>query len=404
MFSIRAITTSLITGTITLCSSMEPQKTINYKFKNNTTMNKYFYLLLVIFLASCYKESDTVGYLSDDIYLKGSDTLYLPMGGKGETNYAWLDNSSIPCVFSIENIRDKSGNRSEQFFKEYMYRTWIKPYDFLTDKTEEAIMAKLEDRLLPCFLINPVNGQLQYLETTSNLASEGDVYHVDVRVTNSSGSKVYPDYTILKLTSETRAFVLNEVINGISVVKNGANNFALYDIIKTDQPDFVERRDNIYADNGKEFARIHKISNEPEVGIKVIFKLIDSKGKIFNAADYATYSSGTYSYIDQSINRQNTPDGMIIEFPTTPWPVNVDFMSYLKGPTFTDLNTIDLAKMGQDFRAGKLPSLIGPSDWPANDWSDASAWFVRIRSIITFYEGGTWEISCQIPYTSVDGI
>ncbi|WP_029905049.1 DUF5007 domain-containing protein [Prevotella sp. 10(H)] len=366
-------------------------------------MNKYIYLLLFLFMASCYEGSDSIGFLSDDIYLKGGDTLYLPIGGKGQTDYAWLDNSSIPCIFSIENVRDKSGNRSDQFFKDYMYRAWIKPYDFLTDKTEEAIMAKLEDRLLPCFMINPTNGQLQYLETTTNLTGPGDVFHVDVRVTNSSGSKVYPDYAILKLTSDSRAFVLNEVINGISIVKDGGNNFALYDIINGDQPDFVTRRDNIYADNGKEFARIHKISNEPEIGIKVIFKLVDSKGKIFNAADYATYAAGTYSYIDQSINRQNTPEGMIMEFPTTPWPVDVNFMSYLKGPTFTDMSTIDLAGMSTAFRAGSLPSLVAPDAWPANDWADASAWFVRIRSKITFYEGGTWEISCVVPYTSVDG-
>jgi hypothetical protein len=366
-------------------------------------MTKYICFLLVsILFVSCFKEPDNAGFLSDDIYLKGADTITVSIGGKGETDYAWLDGSSQPCQFSIENIRDKAGIRSEQFFKEYNYRTWIKPYNFMTDKTQEAVLAKLADRVVPCFMINPVNGQLQYIETTSNLTKPGDVYNVDVRVTNSKGSKVYPDYAILKLSSETRAYTLNEIINGIIVVKNGGNNFILYDQINSAQPTFIERRNNIYADNGKEFASIKKISAEPKIGIKVIFKLTDSKGVLFNPAEYATYSSGTYSYIDQSINRQNTAEGMVLEFPTTPWPVQTNFMSYLKGPTANDFSMLNIQKLSDDFRAGKIPSLVAKEAWPANNWSDGTAWYVRIRSVITFYESGTWEISCKIPYTAID--
>ncbi|MDR1718508.1 MAG: DUF5007 domain-containing protein [Dysgonamonadaceae bacterium] len=364
--------------------------------------NIYLCLSLLIFLISCYEvEGDRVGFLSDDIYLKGTDTLYLPLGGKGDTDYAWLDNSSMPCVFSIENVRDEAGNRSEQFFKEYTYRTWIKPYDMLTDKTAEDLYAKLADTTFACFLINSTNGQLQYLETSSNLVSPGDVYHVDVRVTNSWGYKIFPDYAILKLTSESRAYVLNEVINGVSCVVNGENQFAVYDQINTSQPDFVDRRDNIYADNGVEFCRIHKTSDEPAVGIKVIFKLLDSEGQLFNPADYATYQTGTYSYIDVSINRQNTSEGMIMEFPTTPWPVDVNFRSYLRGPTFNTFNNLDLASMALAYQAGTLKHLLG--SWPDDNFASATAWFTRIRSLITFYESGTWEIICKVPYTHLDG-
>jgi len=368
-------------------------------------MNKYIGLLFVLILCvSCYKEPKSVGFLSTDIYLKGSDTLKVSIGGKGETDYAWLDGSSQPCQFSIDNIRDNAGNRSEQFFKEYSYRTWIKPYDFQTDKTLASVMAKLADKIMPCFWINPVNGQLQYTETTSALTKPGDVFHLDVNVSNSAGTRLYKDYKILKLTSEKKAFTVNELINGISVVKGGANNFVLYDQINTSQPDFSVRQNNIYLDNGKEFARIHKISDEPKVGVKIIFKLTDAKGILFNPAEYATYATGTYSYIDQSVNRQNTAQGMILEFPTTPWPVDVNFRSYLKGPTANDFSMLDIQKLSADFRAGKVPSLIAPTAWPANNWSDATAWFVRIRSIITFYESGTWEISCKIPYTAIDKI
>ncbi len=372
-------------------------------------MRKQTYFIIAVILSSlmlcvsCYKQPDSIGFLSDNIYLRGADTIFIPIGGKGATNYAWIDYSSQPCTFSIEDVTDLSGVRSEQFFEEFTYRTWKKPYDFLTDKTEEDVLNKLQDTILAPLVINPINGQLIYTEVTKNLSSAGDVFHVAVRVTNSAGSKVFPEYATIKLTSTSRPFTVNEVINGISVVKGGGNNFVLYDQINDSQPDFVQRRNNIYADNGEEFVRIHKKSDEPNVGIKVIFKLLDDKGALFNPAEYATYAAGTYSYIDHAINRQNTSEGMILEFPTTPWPTDVNLRSYLKGPTATDFRSFNLDKLHQDFLAGKVASLIAPVNWPANNWADADAWFVRIRSIITFYESGTWEVSCKIPYTAIDG-
>lgn len=370
--------------------------------KNTTEYFKLILLISVLSLSSCYSGPDGIGFLSDDIYLKGTDTVYIPIGGKGNTNYAWTDNSSQPIAFTIENVRDQSGKRSEQFFKQYLYRTWIKPYDFLTDKTLEQVMAKLQEVKMEPIVINPINGQLIYSETTTNLSKPGDVYHLDVRVTNPNGSKLIKDYAILKLTSEAKSFVVNEVINGISVVEDGINNFVYYDQINEAQPNFIDRRNNIYADNGKEFVRIHKISDVPEVGVKVIIKLLDSNGNLFNPAKYATYSIGTYSYIDHSVNRINTSEGMVLEFPTTPWPTDVNLRSYLKGPTYTSLNNLNINQLYQDYKDGKASSLVPKEDWPANNWATASAWYVRIRSLITFYESGTWEITCKVPYTTVN--
>lgn len=354
------------------------------------------------FFTNCFGEPDGVGYLSDDIYLKGSDTLYVEIGGKGFSNYAWIDASSQPIKFSIENIRNEAGNRSEQFFKKYTYRVWQKPYDFLKDKTLEDLMEKLTDIEMEPIIINQTNGQILYTEITSRLSTdEGNVYHVDVRVTNPKGSKVIKDYAVLKLTTDSKRFVVNEVINGVAIVKDDYVYFPYYDNINQTNPKFIERRNNIYQDNGKEFVRIHKISDEPKTGVKVIFKLVDQNGKLFNPAKYTTYSVGTYSYIDQSVNRQDTEEGMIVEFPTTPWPVDANFMSYLKGPVFNNFSNLDLAKLTQDYQNDAIPTLVAKEDWPANNWASASAWYVRIRSVVTFYENGTWEFSCKIPYSNI---
>src|SRR5574340_867754 len=135
--------------------------------------------ILLLIMAGCYKIPAEKGFLSPDLYLKGADTLILPLGGKGTTDVAWLDGSSQPCEFSIDNIRDINGNRSDQFFKTYMYPTWVQPYDHFKDTTLALIKAKIQETEKPPFSINPTNGSLQYFETTSNLTKPGDIFNVD---------------------------------------------------------------------------------------------------------------------------------------------------------------------------------------------------------------------------------
>ena len=59
--------------------------------------------------------------------------------------------------------------------------------------------------------------------------------------------------------------------------------------------------------------------------------MYDKNGKLFDPAEYASYST-TSSYIDYSVNRVNDPEkGMSLEFPYTPWPVGLTY-SYIRGP------------------------------------------------------------------------
>ena len=61
-----------------------------------------------------------------------------------------------------------NGETSEQFFEEYPYRTWVKPYNHLNDTTLQLVNEKIREVEMPAFSINPVNGMLQFLETTRN--------------------------------------------------------------------------------------------------------------------------------------------------------------------------------------------------------------------------------------------
>lgn len=357
--------------------------------------NILFSAAILLLLPGCYKAIDKKGFLSNDLYLKGADTIMIPLGGKGSTDIAWLDGSSMPAHFSIENVRDENGNRSEQFFTKYNYSTWIKPYNNKTDTTLDLIKAKISDRELPCFDINPVNGMLQYLETTSNLKNPGDIFHVDVKVSNSKGEKIYKDYAILKLTSDKKPFTFYRSTVAIILVNGGGQTtFTLYDYIPEEA---LDRHQNIYDRNGKELLDIYKLSDEPSTGIKVLIQYKDSNGKIFDSKDYATYASGTESYFDYAVNRVNTPEGAMIEFPMTPWPANPGLLSYLKGGTM-DFTTLDTAKLHKELYIDNKYPYLNP--WPDASWG-ASKWYIRLRSKILFNESGTWVISCKFPYTSL---
>lgn len=358
-------------------------------------LNKLFVLTLIV-LVGCSKETNHPGFLSPDIYLKGIDTLKLPLGSKGSTDVAWLDGSSLPVEFSILDVRDQNGNTSDQFFENYPYRTWVKPYNNRTDTTLQLVNEKIREVEMPAFSINPVNGMLQYLETTRNFESPGDIFHVDVKVKNSSGERIYEDYATLKLSEKSRPFEFFRSTVAIILLNDGGEStFTLYDYIPEDD---MERHQNIYERNGKELLDIYKRSDEPAAGVKVLIQYLDSEGKVFDSKEYDTYSAGTESYLDYAVNRQNTSEGAMIEFPITPWPVNKDLLSYLKGGTM-DFKVLDTAALHTEVYKNNAYPYLYP--WPDQAWG-ASKWYIRLRSKILFYENGTYVISVKFPYTHLD--
>jgi hypothetical protein len=358
--------------------------------------NILYIVCLLVGLSSCTKIPQEKGFLSPDIYLKGADTLLLPLGTKGSTDVAWLDGTSMPVQFSIENVRDKNGQRSEQFFEKYLYRTWAQPYNNKTDTTLELINAKLREVELPAFTINPVNGQIQYLETTRNFLNPGDVFNVDVRAKNSKGERVYEDYVTLKLSPKDRPFQLFNATVAILLLNDaGESKFTLYDNIVDED---AVRRQNIYDRNGKELVDIYKLEDIPTVGIKVLIQYKDAEGQIFDSKEYQTYSTTTESYFDYAVNRENTSEGAMIEFPVTPWPTRNDLLSYLRGGTM-DYSVLDTATLRRELYTDNKYAFL--DQWPEPEWNPTK-WYIRLRSKVLFKESGTYVISCTFPYTHLD--
>lgn len=359
-------------------------------------------LLASLLAVSCFKEPDVQGYLGDGIYLQGADTMYVTIGNKTSSSTAWLDNSTRPCKFEIHDVRDKQGNHVEGFFKTFPTMLWTQPYDYLTDKTEADVLAKLQAQDLTPLMINSVNGQLRAMESTARIGlKDGDVFHVDVKVSNSKGSKILNDYAILcfqKGAEGAGDFVITDFVNGICILNSaGENTFPFYDQINSSQSDFDTRIKNIYSDNGREkYVRVYKESDEPNPGIHVTLKFLDKNGNLFNPEGYATYA-GLVSYIDYSVNRRNTDKGLEMDFPVTPWPVKTDLYQYLRGPVYLNFDNMDFEALKADNLAGRIPY---NAKWPADNYAGAKGWYVRLRSMMTFYQPGSYVIEVTVPYTT----
>lgn len=352
---------------------------------------------------SCFKEPKGQGYLGDNIYLQGADTMYVTIGQKASSSTAWLDNSTRPCKFEIYDVRDKEGKHVDGFFTKFPTMLWTTPYDYLVDKTEEQVLAKLQPQDLTPLMINETNGQLRAMESTSEIGIKpGDVFHVDVKVSNTKGSKIFKDYAIICFQRGVEGggdFIITDFVNGICITNSeGENTFPFYDQINSSQSDFSTRCQNIYTDNGREkYIRVYKADAEkPNPGIHVNIRFLDKDGKLFDPEQYATYT-GCISYIDYSVNRKNTEKGLELEFPITPWPTNTDLLQYLRGPVYLDFSNMDFAALKADNKAKRIPF---NAEWPSDDYAGAKAWYVRWRCKMIFYQPGTYNVDLTVPYTT----
>ena len=406
---------------------------------------KFIMMMAVAALAvsSCFKAPDEQGFLGENIYLQGGDTLFVAIGNVKFTEKAWLDNSTKPCTFKIENVRDEEGNRHEGFFTKFPTRIWNTPYDYLTDSTEQQVLDKLTYFDMTPLMINEVNGQLSAMASTSEIGIEpGQVFHVDISVTNPKGTRYVEDYAIVKFEKGKTAvqFVCTELINGICFEADmtGKNNiqhiFPYYEQINETKSNWADLQAQLYA--GEEVAgmTIKKISDEPAVGIKFILKFVDEAGNMFDPAQYASFTTNQ-SFLTHGLDRQNTENGMEVSFPYTPWPVTNDdvHLGYMRGPFFGDLSKVDLATLKSKFSThvstnsyAGWPSTVGdnagfPAEtypdiddefwaddknnkpaWPSDKWwnDHVNGWFVRLRSRFKFHQPGTYELVVKVPYVT----
>ncbi|MBQ9411168.1 MAG: DUF5007 domain-containing protein [Bacteroidales bacterium] len=376
-------------------------------------MKKLFPIIIILALSclhACFPESQAQGYLGSNIYLQGSDTLVVPIGQQVSTQKAWLDNSTKPVKFEITNIRDKNGVRKEEFFKEAPLTVWNVPYDYMTDTTRALIDAKLGSAIVTPIMINEVNGQLYTMPSTADCGlTAGDIFNVDVRMSNSKGSIDIPDYAVISFATGTSndQFFIEDFVNGICVEYFDAtqnqvvNVFPYYDQINSSDPNFETRRADVMADNGKEPGMVfHKIADTPEKGVTVWYKMLDKNGKLYDPSKYTNYTT-TLCYFDVGIERVNDPvKGMGVSFPMTPWPV-LDQWYYMRGEYSDNLNNLDTGALRTYYQSHTDKASTA---WNTSIFSDGvfRGWYVRLRTKIRIYEPGTYELVITVPFTTAN--
>ena len=58
---------------------------------------------------------------------------------------------------------------------------------------------------------------------------------------------------------------------------------------------------------------------------------------------------------------------------------------------------MDFDALKADNLAGKIPY---NAKWPSDNYQGANGWYVRLRSMMTFYQPGSYVIEVTVPYTS----
>lgn len=108
-----------------------------------------------------------------------------------------VNGASYPLKFRLLPVKDKDGNITTVLTDPVTTRVWKEPYDYKTDKTLEAINAKLTEEKLPVMTISEAGGQVRFSPASSEVP--GGEYTISVEMTNSAGTRVYNDVFVASL-------------------------------------------------------------------------------------------------------------------------------------------------------------------------------------------------------------
>lgn len=374
----------------------------------------FAFAVAALCLASCFPEPDVQGFIGDNICLQDADTIIVKPGKKSQTSVAWLDNSTRPCHFEIYQIRDDKGNVVEKFLQDFPQRIWNTPYDYLTDTTLVQVMEKVTEVPMKAIMINEVNGQLSFLESMSKLElNPGEVYHVDVKVSNTKGEKDLKDYAIIKIQQggdDTADYELYYFRSSI-VLSDTSTHYLYRDQITTNDPNYQERLDHIIADDQadqKPSLRVYKRSAEPELGIEFYFRLFDKNGKVIDPALIRPWSTNV-GYTSFGVERVDDAElGLKVEFPIVPWPTPGPNSTYCYTGTETwyDFTTnLDWEGIKADAAAQKnneaTERFACPDEaWPEDDWARKESWTMRFITGLRIAATGTWCVDINMPYVA----
>jgi len=271
-----------------------------------------FIILLSALLFNSCVEKIPIGFLSETGIAMREDTMFLVKGVYTVSSIPMVDGSTRPLNFEVVQVRNlETGQIASEFSQQYNVKLWTAPYNPDTDITMELVNQKLQNENVYPLLINSVSGQLAI--NTASLHLPAELYGVDVKVSNSAGSRIIENFGILKLTSRPW-----QIPSDFALYFHGTAGTVINHAVSVENPirDMAAVRNNTHPS-----FNIAKVAESDNVEVKLIF--YDVNGAVFPGAAIAPWPDGAShlnNWFDNSVETTVESDGVTFRFPTVPFP------------------------------------------------------------------------------------
>ena len=357
--------------------------------------NIFYFIVLALAVASC--TAPEVGYISDNIHAL-EDTVFVPRGVFMTSAAPAAEGSTYPLHWEITDIRDANGQSTDDLFEEHEILVWKEPFNPETDVTLELAEKKLELAMKPSILINDVSGELAFTQATKFVNNPaGDIYTVDVKVSNVRGERQLDEFVILKMDPFQAVEFPVEMRSRLQLGKGGGSwDVGYTSVIRNGYDAGVPS----VLDGTHPYINVLKKSEEPKLGIKVKMVITDSYDNPISPEKVVFYPSGAsylQNYHDNSTETTTDETSTTFSLPAPPFP------QY--GRSYSGNNTYLMYYLTTD-DAFEVDKDAFEADNGAKDWTpyiDPASGDIRCRAYIRWgikiNDSGTWEIKMRIPYT-----
>jgi len=272
-----------------------------------------FIVLLSALLFNSCVEKIPVGFLSDTGIMMREDTMSVVKGVYTISSIPMIDGSTKPLSFEVVRVKNlETGQIAPEFSQQYNVKLWTSPYNPDTDVTMELVNQKLRNEMVYPLLINPVSGQLAF--NTASLQLPGELYGVDVKVSNSAGSRIIENFGIVKLTNRPW-----QVASDFALYFHGTAGTTINHAVSVENP---VRDMNAVRNNTHPSFRIDKVAESDIVEVKLSF--YDTNGAAFHGEAITFWPDANVGYLnnwfDNSVETTVEADGVTFRFPTVPFP------------------------------------------------------------------------------------
>jgi hypothetical protein len=306
-------------------------------------------LTFILFMAACTKVEN--GFLSEGMRYK-SPEIYISKGITARYPGILFDGSTPPVQFELLDMRPVEGGKLPAAFTT-RYPVWVfkdkQAFDPDTDTTIALLRAKQDSLQELPYEFNVVNGGFLFKSPSANLPN--GVYEFDVKATNVNGSKVFKN--LARLHMEDPEYIR---MTEVPVIPG-------YDSVT-----------NTFPGEAKGTMELKRVST---TGTKVMLKIMDKNGKLFNPKNGEVIVRGdrpsfaSYARFNPVIV---TDTALITDYAIAPYPAKlipgyVNYLIYYRIPAW-------FIKM---------------------DGGSAKAWSANPRFGFQILFEGTYEVTVKLP-------